>query len=179
MIFRRVDAAAIEAPADRLVEEPALGTRRTLRAIHKRVIGMGEAAQRRQVDWAAVRRDYELTDETIADLCKRHGVSKGSFEHQFRKGRWLSRQAANADRQGSTLDRLFAVLERQVAKLANETGDTLGDKEAQQLSDLVKTFDKLSSVRNGETDNGGPAQKKDMRDLRDKLAKRIDQFKRR
>jgi AcrR family transcriptional regulator len=140
---------------------------------------MDEQAKRPQVDWAAVRRAYELGDETIKDICARFGVSKGGFEYRWRKERWLSRQDANVDRHLSTRDRLFAVLERQVAKLANETGTTLGDKEAQQLTELVKNFDKLSSTKDDIPENGGPSQTKDMRDLRDKLAKRIDQFNRR
>lgn len=140
---------------------------------------MDEEAKRPQVDWAAVRRAYELTDETIKDICARFGVSKGGFEYRWRKERWLSRQEANADRHLSTRDRLFAVLERQVTKLANEAGATLGDKEAQQLTELVKNFDKLSSAKDEVPDNGGPTQQKDMRDLRDKLAKRVAEFKRR
>jgi hypothetical protein len=142
-------------------------------------MGMDEEAQRQQVDWAAIRRAYELTDETIKDICLRFGVTKSVFENRWRKERWLSRQAANRNRHGATRDRLFAVLERQVAKLANEAGARLGDKEAQQLTELVKNFDKLSGAKDEVPDNGGPSQQKDMRDLRDKLAKRIDQFKRR
>jgi hypothetical protein len=130
-------------------------------------------------DWVAIRRAYELTDETIKHICERFGVTKGAFETQFRKGKWVSRQAAKYDRQGATLDRLFAVLERQVTKLANAGGETLGDKEAQQLTELIKNFDKMATIAGADTNNGGPAQKKDMRDLRDKLAKRIDQFNRR
>jgi hypothetical protein len=140
---------------------------------------MDEKAQRQQVDWAAIRRAYELTDETIKDICLRFGVTKGAFENRWRRERWFSRQAANRNRHGSTRDRLFAVLERQVAKLANEAGTTLGDKEAQQLTELVKTFDKLSTAKDDIPQDGGPSQQKDMRDLRDKLAKRIDQYKRR
>ena len=140
---------------------------------------MNEQRQTGQVDWAAIRRAYELTDETIKDICLRFGITKSVFEGRWRKERWLSRQAANRDRYSSTRDRLFAVLERQVAKLANESGPTLGDKEAQQLTELVKNFDKLGNSRSDVPDNGGPSEQKDMRDLRDKLAKRIDQFKRR
>lgn len=140
---------------------------------------MDEQAPRPPVDWAAVKRAYELGDGTIKDICGRFGVTKSAFEHRFQKENWLSRQAANRSRHTSTKDRLFALLERQVSKLANETSDTLTDKEAKQLTELVKSFGALSSVKDEAADNGGPAQKKDMRDLRDKLAKRIDQFKRR
>ena len=140
---------------------------------------MDEEAQRQQVDWAAIRRAYELTDETIKDICQRFGVTKSALEHRWRKERWLSRQAANSNRHQSTKDRLFALLERQVAKLANETNANLTDKEAKQLSELVKNFGTLSAVKDDGGDNGGPAEKKDMRDLRDKLAQRIDQRNRR
>jgi hypothetical protein len=140
---------------------------------------MDDEAPRPPVDWAAIRHAYELTDETIKDICLRFGVTKSAFEHRFQKENWLSRQAASRSRHKSTKDRLFALLERQVAKLANDRSETLTDKESKQLTDLVKTFDTLSSVKDEAADNGGPAQKKDMRDLRDKLAKRIDQYKRR
>lgn len=140
---------------------------------------MDEQAQRQQVDWAAVRRAYELSDETIKDICQRFGVTKSAFDHRWKKERWLSRQAANSNRHHSTKERLFALLERQVAKLANETNANLTDKEAKQLSELVKNFGTLSAVKDDGGDNGGPAEKKDMRDLRSKLAKRIDQFNRR
>ena len=130
-------------------------------------------------DWVAIRRTYELTDVTIKDICQRFGVTKSAFEHRWKKERWLARQSANRSRHQSTKDRLFALLERQVAKLANETNTNLTDKEAKQLSELVKNFGTLSAVKDDGGDNGGPAEKKDMRDLRNKLAKRIDQFNRR
>ena len=82
------------------------------------------------------------------------------------------------NRQSSTRDRLLSLLDRQVAKLANTGGDKLTDTEAKQLTELVKNFSALSAAKEHPADNGGP-QKKDMRDLRNKLAKRIDQFNRR
>lgn len=130
-------------------------------------------------DWVAIRRAYELTDETIKDICQRFGVTKSALEHRWKKGRWLSRQAANRAGHSSTRDRLFALLERQASKLANDTSTTLNDKETKQLTELVKNFETLSAVKPEDADNGGPAQKKDMVDMRDKLAKRIDQYKRR
>ncbi|WP_240232892.1 hypothetical protein [Devosia lacusdianchii] len=130
-------------------------------------------------DWVAIRRAYEHGEETIREICVRFGVTKGSLENRYRKERWISRLANKANRQRSTLGRLFAVLERQVTKLANTSGETLGDKEAQQLTELIKNFDKISTIANEETKVDAPREKRDMRDIRDKLAKRIDQFNRR
>lgn len=130
-------------------------------------------------DWVGIRRAYEQSDETIKDICLRFGVTKSALENRYRRDLWISRQASAARRRRSTLARLFVVLEGQVTKLANSDGETLGDKEANQLTEIIKNFDKLTGIENADMNNGGPAQKKDLRDLRDKLAKRIDQFKRR
>jgi transposase-like protein len=138
---------------------------------------MDEEARQQDVDWAAVRRAYELTNETIKDICQRFGVTKSAFESRWRKESWLSRQAANRDRHSSTRDRLYALLERQVSKLANASGTTLGDKEAQQLTELVKNFDKLSAS-DAVPDNGGPMQD-DIREIRRKLVQRFVQYDRR
>ena len=139
---------------------------------------MVEEAQRQQVDWAAVRRAYETNDGTIKQICTRFRITKGAFENRYRRERWLSRQAMARDPKGKTLAQLFGLLDRQVCKLANEAGATLGDKEAQQLSELIKNYDKLAVIERaaGKVEH---SENKDMLDLRDKLAKRIDQFKRR
>jgi hypothetical protein len=130
-------------------------------------------------DWVAVRRAYEQSDETIKQICKRFGVTKGALENRYRRDHWVSRQANAASRRRSTLARLFAVLEGQVTKLANASGETLGDKEAKQLTELIKNLDKMSSMENPEASKGGPATKKDMTDMRNKLIKQLEEFKRR
>ncbi|MHA6691531.1 hypothetical protein [Devosia sp. A449] len=130
-------------------------------------------------DWVEIRRAYEQSIETLVQICLRFGITKGALEYRCRKERWISRQASLAKRKDSTMARLFAVLEKQVTKLGNASGDTLGDKEAQQLTELIKNFDKMASMAGNEVKAEMVPQKRDMRDLRDKLAKRIDQYKRR
>lgn len=130
-------------------------------------------------DWVSIRRAYEQGDDTIKLICERFGVSKGGLEHRRKGERWLSRRASRASRRGATLERLLAVLEGQVTKLANAGGDTLGDKEAQQLTELIKNFDKITTMVAGEEKVIVPPQQRDMRDLREKLARRIDQYNRR
>ena len=130
-------------------------------------------------DWVAIRRAYEKGEPTIKKICEIYGVSKSALESRYRTHNWLSRRLVKADRSGSIRTRLFAVLEQQVAKLANAGGETLGDKEAQQLNDLIKSFDKMTSLAAEEIKVEAPPQQSDMRELREKLIKRIDQFKRR
>ncbi len=130
-------------------------------------------------DWVAIRHAYETSNETLVQICARFGLTKGQLEYRYRKEHWISRQATLANRRDSTMARLFAVLEKQVTKLANAGGDTLGDKEAQQLTELIKNFDKMATMAGHEVKADIVPQKRDMADLRDKLAKRIEQFKRR
>lgn len=130
-------------------------------------------------DWVAIRHAYEHGDDTIKQICAEFGVTKGALEHRYRRDHWVSRQGSAAGRQRSTLARLYAVLEAQVAKLANAGGETLGDKEAQQLGELIKSFDKMASMENADASKGGPASKKDMGDMRNKLIKRLEELKRR
>lgn len=131
------------------------------------------------VDWAAVRRAYEQSNETLKQICDRFGVTKGQLEHRQKKERWPSRRSTHRERQDSTLERLLSVLEKQVTKLANASGETLGDKEAQQLTELTKNFEKLAHLASDEAKAELPPQRRDIKDIRAKLAKRIEQFKRR
>ncbi|WP_156460254.1 hypothetical protein [Devosia sp. Root635] len=130
-------------------------------------------------DWVAIRRAYEQGDETIKQICERFGVTKSAFEHRWKTQHWISRRAKVTNRRGATLEKLFALLESQVTKLANNVGETLGDKEAQQLTELIKNFDKITTIASEETKVVTPPRKRDMRDIREKLAQRIDQFNRR
>ena len=130
-------------------------------------------------DWVAIRHAYETSRETLKQICARLGVSKGALEYRCRKEGWLRRRATLGERQDSTLARLFAVLETQVTKLANAGGDTLGDKEAHQLTEMIKNFDKMSTMAKAEDKADAPRERRDMSELRDKLARRIDQFNRR
>ena len=134
---------------------------------------------RNAADWVAIRRAYEQSDETIKLICERFGVTKSALEHRWKKQRWISRRAKMASRRSATLEKLFALLESQVTKLANSTGETLNDKEAKQLTELIKNFDKITTIASEETKVVAPSQKRDMRDIREKLAKQIDQFNRR
>src|SRR5215217_5422216 len=116
-----------------------------------------------EADWPAIRRAYEESPETLKQICDRFGVTKGQLEHRQKKERWPSRRSTMKDRQDTTLARLFGVLEKQVAKLANADDAKLGDKEAQQLSELVKNFEKLTSIGGDETKAEAAPQKYDMK----------------
>ncbi|MBU1307666.1 MAG: hypothetical protein KKF33_19350 [Alphaproteobacteria bacterium] len=133
-------------------------------------------------DWVAIRRAYELTDEPVRLIRERFGVTKAALEHRRSRGRWVGRRLRKVGRGGTALDWLFAVLVRQIVKLANADGDTLGDKEAQQLNDLIKAADKMITMAGATTAEDKadkPRPPRDPEALREKLVKRIEQFHRR
>jgi transposase-like protein len=130
-------------------------------------------------DWAAIRHAYEQGDDSIRDICSQFGVSKGQLEYHNRRDHWTPRQPRDSDRREATRMRLFALLERQVVKLANAPSDTLGDKEAQQLTELVKTFDKMANMADAESKVEIVPQRRTEAELRERLVKRIVQYGRR
>lgn len=73
--------------------------------------------------------------------------------------------------------RMLKVLDKQIRRLEMAVNEPI-EKQANVLSTSVKTLDKLIELGAAQR-NVEPATKKDMTDLRDKLAKRIDQFKNR
>lgn len=130
-------------------------------------------------DWAAIRHAYEHGEGTLREIRARFGVTRGSMEHRARRDRWIPRQATQANSRSTLLARMFKVLDGQVQKLEKRVDAELSDKEAGQLGEMVKTMEKMVAIEAADTTKSNPVAKKDMRDLRDKLAKRIDEFKRR
>ena len=129
-------------------------------------------------DWPTIRAAYENSTDTIATICATFGVTKGSLEHRKRKDFWIPRSAKYASSRSMLMARIYRVLDRQVQWLENLELNQQTEKEARALSIIVKTLENLTDMQPTETVTP-PKQKKDMRDLRDKLAKRIDQFKQR
>ncbi|KKB82726.1 hypothetical protein VW29_15620 [Devosia limi DSM 17137] len=129
-------------------------------------------------DWPTIRDAYENGTDTIATICATFGVTKGSLEHRMRRDLWLPRSAQYASSRSLLMARIYRVMDRQVQWLESLEPNQQTEKEARALSIIVKTLENLTDMQPTETVTP-PKQKKDMRDLRDKLAKRIDQFKQR
>lgn len=129
-------------------------------------------------DWATIRDAYENGNDTIATICATFEVTKGALEYRMRKDHWILRSARYASMRSLMVARIYRVLDRQVQWLETLELNQQSEKEARALSIIVKTLENLTDMQPTET-AAPPKQKKDMRDLRDKLAKRIDQFKQR
>lgn len=136
---------------------------------------MNERAQGRLVDWEAVRIDYEARELTNADICVRFGITEPQLRYQREKSGWVSRRARTVHR-ADLINRMLRIFEKQLSRLEKPMAES-ADKEINLLSTASKTLEKLIEIQDSEQPR--PAQKKDMRALRDELALRLDQLKKR
>jgi hypothetical protein len=127
-------------------------------------------------NWAAIREEYEGRKFLPAVICKRYGISLAQLRYRREIEGWLSARSRIV-RQDGLVARMLKVLDKQVRRLEMAVNEPI-EKQANVLSTSVKTLDKLIELGAARA-NVEPATKKDMTDLRDKLAKRIDQFKNR
>jgi hypothetical protein len=89
---------------------------------------------------------------------------------------WLSARARIV-RQEDIVAHMLKVLDKQIRQLERAVDEPI-EKQANALSTHVKTLDKLIEL-GAARPNAEPASKKDVADLRTKLAKRFEQFQNR
>jgi hypothetical protein len=128
------------------------------------------------LDWLAIRQDYESRALQPKDIRLRYGISESQLRYRREQEGWVPVRL-RAVRRSELIHRMFRILNKQICLLEKAMTDPI-EKQANVLSTTVKTLEKLIALGASER-NVKPVDKKDMRDLRDKLAKRLDQFKQR
>jgi hypothetical protein len=136
---------------------------------------MSYEAQRRQVDWAAVRIAYEARDSTEAEIRALFDITENQLRYRREKENWTKRSARKVER-GALIMAMMRVLARQIALLEKQMNGPI-DKQATLLGTMAKTLEKLMELEKSDAAQR-PAQK-DLTDLRSKVAKRIEQLTRR
>jgi len=127
-------------------------------------------------DWAAIRIDYEARTFPPRELCRRYAITATQLRYRRERDGWVGNRV-HLVKSSDLIHRMFKILNKQVRILENAVKDPI-EKQVGALSATVKTFEKLTELSAAER-NVKPTNKKDMRDLRDKLARRLDQFKQR
>ena len=126
-----------------------------------------------EIDWAAVRVDYEQLAITRNAVCRKHKISMGQLLERAWKARWERPDGELTDR-NILINKLLALLEAQLDQL-EQTMSAAVDKEVNVLGGLAKNLKELIGMqkaeRGGKTDD---AETREMQDIRRKLAKRID-----
>lgn len=128
-----------------------------------------------EVDWAAVRADYEGSDLTVAQVAAKHGTKPYEIYKHKRDEGWRPRAKTKAPRT-DILDRVYRILDRLTQRMedAMESG-----KKAVSMSDLAsvtRTLDKLIALRRVERRKSAPPESAALKTLRDKLADRLEQL---
>ena len=126
--------------------------------------------------WERVGIDYAANELTIAQLLDKHDLTQGEFNYARNQRGWTRRSTPQVDRK-KIIKRLFALLDRMLAKLETEM-KTAGEKEVTVLGRLVQSMGKLIEIETATNLAATPRQTKDMHDIRRKLVERIDELKR-
>jgi hypothetical protein len=127
--------------------------------------------------WDAVRKDFESDGLTDAGLCRKHNVDHDELWQHARKNKWRTEHRENGLDRIILIRLLFGLLERHIQKLEKVEMTEVSEKEAAVLGKLVSTMDKLIEIEGRTGRTTGPRETREMQDLRNKLARRIDRLK--
>ena len=134
---------------------------------------MDDAARRPEVDWVAIRRDYEAGTTTRNAVAMQYGVPLAAIENHARKNKWVRSNSDVTDRR-ILIFKLLALLERQIDAMERHMIAN-GKGEASLLTGMVRDLDKLIAIEKAEADQAAQeTETKEMRDLQRKLEKRIN-----
>ena len=126
------------------------------------------------VDWAAVQLDYEQRNGSLSEICVRYRITEAQLRFRRERHGWNMRNDWSL-RVGPLLNRMMRVLDGQVRTLEKQMTETVG-KNADLLGTMTKTLEKLIELDAAQQAKR-PAKRKDMSDIRNKLAARIEQLK--
>lgn len=123
--------------------------------------------------WAPIRVDFEGRGMTRNGICEKYGISMDLLLGHANASKWQRDQPELLDRR-ILINQLLALLERQI-KQVNEAMTSTGEKEVAVLTKLAASLEKLIAMDKAEAGHKGEeTETREMRDIRIKLAKRID-----
>ena len=129
-----------------------------------------------EIDWAAVRADYEAGEKNVLDLLAEHKAPRRGLYDRVKDEGWLRRSAVRPSTRPGLIGRMYRLLERQILRLELEMDD-VGDKEAAILGNLTRNLEKLIELdRKERGSEKGTVKRTDIDVLRKKLANRIEQL---
>lgn len=130
------------------------------------------------IDWDGVRLDYESDALTTVGVCRKYGIGHDVLATHARRCKWHGEHRSNGLDRSILIRQLFGVLEKQIKHLEGVEMTTTGEKEVAVLGKLAATLEKLLELDGkAATKRPDAAQTKEMQAFRDKLVKRIEEFK--
>lgn len=128
-------------------------------------------------DWRAIRFDYEHSELSVTQIEERYDVSRPTIYAHAGREEWALRRPSRQTGRKALIHRLIVMLERQIRHLEiNMSGSD--EKEVTLLGNMARTLEKLIDLdRKNEGDKPDKKRDREIDDLRQKLADRIDQLR--
>jgi septal ring factor EnvC (AmiA/AmiB activator) len=136
--------------------------------------------------WRRVRVAYEAGMVSVLQLAAEFGVTRSAVQWRAKRDCWKRRYRATGTDRPTIIKRLFRVLEMQVMHLETEmnemekTQTRSGEREIELLGKLANNLDKLTKLETAaaQTAKAEDYTDKEIAEMRNKLAKRLDQLAR-
>ena len=126
-------------------------------------------------DWPAVQLAYETHTLTNAQICEHFDITETQLRYRRQNHGWISQRARVVNRP-ELINRMMKILEQQVCRLEKPMVNSV-DRDIGLLSTASKTLDKLIELQ--KDSRPSVEDEYEMIEIREKLALRIDQHKRR
>lgn len=126
-------------------------------------------------NWDIAAEDYYWGRLTIPAVCRKHGISRNELLQRAARHKWKTLRDNTTDRK-ILIGMMLGVLEQQVGHLEIIEMTQSGEREVAVLGKLATTLEKLIDIEDRSKAPAGTAE--NMQELRNKLARRIENLKR-
>ena len=126
-------------------------------------------------NWDIVAEDYRWGRLTIPAMCRKHGIARNELLQRASKHKWKTLRDAGTDRE-ILIGMMLGVLEQQIGHLETIEMTQTGEKEVAVLGKLATTLEKLIDIEDRSKPRVGAGE--NMQEIRNKLAQRIENLKR-
>jgi hypothetical protein len=126
-------------------------------------------------NWDLIAVDYLYEHITIQALCRKHRITRGELLYRATRHKWKTLRGSYTDR-GILIGMMLGVLELQIGHLEEVQMTKTGEKEVAVLGKLATTLEKLIDIEDKSRRPAGTGE--DMQEIRNKLARRIENLKR-
>lgn len=133
--------------AENSADEADAGGKGELEEIRKRIVRYGPGPTHTpDIDWIALRAEYETGAETVNSLLARYGISTTALYTRIAQEKWRMRADGPPVTRRFLVTRLFRMIEKQIKAIENKPQAELGEAESRQLGNLTRTLDKLIEI---------------------------------
>jgi len=129
------------------------------------------------VDWERVRLEVKLGERTRNAICGEFGITMKRLAERIRINKWDVPEDVTGPDFALVVTQLFFALERQVRHLTKVEMTGSGEREVATLQRLTATLDRLIALDRQVTGRKPERREsKDMKELRTRIAKRLDEL---